>query len=567
MFENKGCQAVLYVIGALTVIGLLYTGTCSSMMPWAQPQQQNQNVALVAELDGRQVGSDDVLKVADELRKSRPTNGDPRQEFRLTVDALDQTLTLIAIDGLAKAKGVTADQKTVTEYVEGDFRERAARVKASYIAAKKLKADATDAEFEAVFKKDPQSGGRSFDEIKKGAVEQGQTLVGDPENGKLFRAQVLIHGLTQAYAASIDASPEAYKKSTESLEVKSLPFDDLNVPLEERQATAEKALADLKGGMKFPDAIKKYASKKPDIALPMPRAQVETLPDLAPLLALKPGQMSDVIVFQGNPTIYVLESVKVNVPPDFDKKQKFYLDTYKTTQANKVLAKDLEEVKKSAKWKSDVCRLSFELGVLESKGPTNGMDAYHASLKEISSKLNGLKPTDMLGVKLLPMAKYEAFETVFSSSKPEVQKELRAERSELIREVLSDTESVALRLELYDNEVAAGNFEAAGEALVDAAKNNAGTDPIAIDLNQQVSAKLTEARAAKKIDAAVLDAVQKEIDNFKQGILQAEKDKEEAEKNASKVDDELKKLDESGSGQSKTGPDKKPGDAGKGAGK
>ncbi|MBS1713142.1 MAG: hypothetical protein JST30_02265 [Armatimonadetes bacterium] len=568
MFENKGCQAVLYVIGGLTVIGLLYTGTCSSMMPWAQPQAQNQNVALVAELDGKKVGSDDVLKVADVLRRDRPTNGDPRQEFRLTVDALDQSLTLIAIDGLAKLKGASADDKTIAEYVENDFRERAARVKASYIATKKLKPDATDAEFEAVFKKDPQAGGKTFDEIKKAAVEQGQTLANDPENGAVFRAQVLVHALTKAYAASVEATPEAYKKSTESFETKSLPFDDVKVPLDERKATADKALADLKGGMKFPDAIKKYAPKKPDIALPMPRALVEASPELAPILSIKPGQVSDVIVFQGNPTIYIVDSVKANVPPDFDKKQKFYLDTYKTSQATKQLGKDLEEVKKSVKWHSDVCRLSFELGVLESKGPTEGIDAFHAALRDIASKLKDAKPTDLLGAKLQAMAKFEAFETVFSSSKPEEKKEMRAERSEMIRDVLSDTESVVLRLELFDNEAEAGNFEAAGEALVDAAKNNTGSDPIAIDLNQQITTKLEAARTAKKIDTAVLDAVQKEIDNFKKGILQAEQDKEDAAKNAAKVDDELKKLDEGGSGgQSKGGTEKKPQDAGKGAGK
>ena len=317
--------------------------------------------------------------------------------------------------------------------------------------------------------------------------------------------------------------------------------------------------------MKFPDAIKKYAKMKPDISIPYPRSLIEASPELAPILALKPGQMTGVIDYLGSPTIFILDSVKSNVPPDFDKKQKFYLDSYKAAQADKLLGKQLDEVRKGVKWHSDVCQLSFELGEVETKGTAGGIAKFHESLKEISAKLAKVQPNDLLGAKLLPMAKYEAFETLFLSSQPEAQKELRAERSELIREVLSDTESVVLRLELYDNEVQNGDFEAAGEALVGAAQNNTGTDPAAVDYNQRITAKLKEAEAAKKIDSAVLDRVRKEIDTFKQGVIQAEKDKVEAEKNASKVDDELKKLDDGG--QSKAGQPKAPTDTAKGAGK
>lgn len=558
MFEKKGCQVLLGVLGVLTIIGLMNTGTCSGLSHLGQQPNQQGAGAVIAQLGDRPILADVIDQAVEQERMQQPGISNPAYEFYTFGTAIDKAVNQAATVILAEQRGLKADETVLKALMDKEWARGMEQAKLQLIQNKKLKAGATEKEFVETFKKE---NGKTPDELKAARLVELTAQLKDPAQGQQLRDNILSASLADAYQKDANVSLDDLKKSFENFNVQRLAFDDPKVPKEKRQETAEKALADLKGGLKFEDVAKKYAPGKPIAPLPYGRGLLENQPDLKIILDLKPGQTSDIIDQLDSPVIYKLVSVTPNLPKDFEKNKNEQLKQYKFQKASEALQKDVEGLKSSKlKWVDPGVEFGYDVFRTQNEGFKLGAEGLKKKYEELVDKSAAVKPTTGLGDKMLTLGKFSAFESYFASLTPEQQKEKREDRTTILQDVLEKSESIDVRMLLYDNLVAAEDWETAGAVLLQAAEYNTGTDENATRAASEIRMRVSKAEGDKKIDKDVLLSVKKELARWEQEKIDANKEQKEAEKTKSNVTDELKQFNDpeavKKAEQSKTG-DKK----------
>lgn len=547
LFEKKGCQVMAYILGFLTIVGLLYTGTCRGMVPGSGGNGASTDPVVM--VVGQQKINVSQVELAEKNFQNDPTAaaGDPQVDFLNAVRAIDQIATEAAISNLAKKNGVVVTDAAVTALLVKQKPEFIARQRQDLITAGKIKADASEADFVKAFK---EKNGTTPDEAHKAFIDNILSKMKDPTSGSTLKVQVEGALLNDLYQTKSTVTIEKLKDSYTSYKVKRLMFTDPKMDVEQKKAEAAKALVDLKNGVKFDDAIKKYDKSGSNVVMPLDKKRVETSDQLKFLLDLKPGQFSDVREENGTVIIYQLVDVKQELPPDFEKNKETLLKNFKVTEANDKLESEIKAYKEGGniQFKDDGFKLAYDLYQLQANGFSQGLDKMSAQLKEIATKAKSIQPQTVLGSKLKTLVRYMAFESYFMGLKPDEQKAEREERTEILREVLEDTPSMRLRMDLFDNLVAAEDYESAGETLVDAAKNDVGSDPASVAANNELEARIAQAEKNAKIPKESIEAAKKEVERWKRERAEDEKQREADEKemkeSSKAADKDLEKLND-----------------------
>lgn len=564
MFSHKGCQVILWIVGVLFIVGMLNNGTCGGLMRGGANPQGTELDPVVMVVGGQSVTASAIQDTEAKMRSQQSMpGGDPQVDFFVTARAIDQSIEQAALAILAKKKGIQVTDATVTALLK---KQKAAFIeseKQRLIQSGKLKADAPEADVIKAFKE--ASGGKTPDEAHEAFIGQILTRMKDTQNEGQLIGQLQGALLSDQYQGTINATVDQLKDSYTNYKIKRLTFSDPQASTEGKKASAAKALAEIKGGMKFDDAIKKYDKTGSNAVIPIDKKRVETMEQLKFLMDLKPGQVSDVKDESGIVSIYQLIEVKVDLPPNFEKDKDRLLTDYKANLASDQIVKDVEAIKNGSEvqFKDDAFKLTYDMFKAQNDAAKVGPEKAAARFKELAEEAKALQPKTGVGARLKTLVRYVAFETVFTGLKPEEQNAARKERAEVLREVLDNTPAMRIRLDLYENYVAMGDFESAGEALLDAAKNDVGSDPASVASNSDLEGRVAKAEKDGKISKEIIAAVKKEIERWKQERIADEKQREADEKEqkeaAKQADEELKKLNdpEAVKKQAETTPPKK----------
>jgi hypothetical protein len=535
MFDKKGCQVLLGLVGIALAVGLLSTGTC--MAGSGGPQTFDDLTVLT--VAGRAVPYRELAKGVEEARRSRPQT-DPSTMFFSGIQALDSIITQASLTALAKTKGVTLTDAQAVKLFEDSMAGRLQEAKSQMIQQGILKPDADDAAFNEAFKK---SQGVSVAEAVKSAVDDFAAAIKDPDRAFEARSSVLGLALREKYVADAPETLDDVKKSFETFKLVRIAFDDVSKPSEERRAQAEKALEELKGGAKFMDVLAKYTPKGSKEPLDLSRNTMEAEPTFKPLLELKPGQHSEIVDQFGTPVIFYVSAIEPGTPPDFEKNKDAFLKTYKERKANSRLQEDIKALKDPASitWGDPALKLAYEVYSAMSGGTAPG--ERKDLLKRLAEESQTVEAKTPLGQNLAELAGFAAFENYYMMLNPEEQVAARPERLERLRKALEGTEDINLRLLLYDTLLEEGQFEEAAAELKDAAGMVVGFGPMDVAMLGEVRSRLAAAEKNPKMQKEWLQGTRDELDRWAKERSVYEKEQKELEEERKKAEAELEKAE------------------------
>lgn len=486
--------------------------TCAMANPDNRPgaaQAQAQKESVVVEVDGVPVTSKEVQDIVDQQTKQYAQFGGlpAEQEPMMVAGALNQVIQQAAIRSLTQKSGLTLTDEQVRAKFTEQIDQAVKQVREQMLGQKMIKPDATQADVDKAFK---AQSGRSLTEAIQQAKDQFEKgLKEDPEK---TRAPILLQAYLEQQAKANPASEAELKANYDTYTVKQILLKGPDA-----KAQAEKIEGELKGGLKFEDAMNRYSKDMPlpnkkvaENTLTLTAAQFET-PQYTSLKGLKAGEVSPPSEnFEGT-AIYKIIGVKQELPKDFDKnKAKLAEDLAKQRVAKEVQTK-AEAIAKGEGivWKNDVYK------ALASLNPAPGEDAkaQEAKLrtaadaaKAASAKASGDE------LRLAGLLRYAALSQLASA--PGTDKAaLRKDQIAAIQDVLKAREDAGFRMNLV-NLLTEDKSPEAGDALLEAARYNNDTTPKGQSQYASMAAKLAELKTAKLITTEQAAQVQTELSRW-----------------------------------------------------
>ncbi|MBN8689278.1 MAG: hypothetical protein J0L72_00655 [Armatimonadetes bacterium] len=537
-FEKSGCGTIV-AIGLVVVMALGVASQCNlgSRASDANNPQPGANAAadVVAKAGGYTVSAQAISEAYDKNIAMMDQNGRAQagafgvyEGIPASVRAETYMNTVAElIDGavnlnLAQKGGVVLTTDQIVSTLSADLKTQIDQVRAQMQQEGKLKAGATDAEFETAFK--AQFGQSTADIMASKANEVKALLATEP--GKLAlggRASYL--ALVDKNAKAMNIPKEELDKMFYSVKLKSILLKEAIG--QDRMAEAQKVYDEIKSGkITFEAAMDKY-SDNPAEKGKAKRDKVDILAyqfllidkDYGPVKDLKPGQMSNVIKGADGPIIYKYIEETDGKPADFNSRVEFYKESHAKFKANVAYNKDLEAARQEVEFphpgfgsifilKSQFARLKVQpdqlLKAYQSGKAAIGIDSQAGA---IGAYIAGLRLQ-----KLLPG----------KPGTPSAQ-----ELAEAGARYADMFDGPAIRLEMVTQFVKLKSKEA-GNQLLKAAQSNSTYGPQGLDFNKKIFAQLDELKKAGLIEPATV----KEIEAVQAKWLADKKADDEARKKA-----------------------------------
>jgi len=530
LFDKKGCQVLLGVIGLLLAIGMLNSGSCGFFgNNQAGTTLEDQVVATVA---GQPLKYKELTEALEQVRKSRP-GSDPSTQFQTAVQALDSLVTSAVTANLAKSHNVKLTDSQATELFKTENQAQVEMVRSQMISQGVVKPDADMKAVDAAFKK---MQGVSLTEASQAAQTDFENSLKDPARHEAAIRSVLIAALRDKYRKEANDSLDDLKKSYEEFVLLRLPFDDASKSEQDRTASADKAIAELDAGAKFAAVMAKYNAKASKEPMKLARELVSSQESLKPILDLKPGQHSQVVNQFGTPTIFLLQSINPGLPANFEKNKDQILQSFRQTMADRRLSDEITKLKsaKNIKWGDPALEYLYEVNeALTSQGTSPAERSK--TLVALVQKGETVTAKTPIGESLVGLTKFAAFSLYYGTLSEDEKAEKRGEWIDVLNRALEDTEDTGLRLQLYDAELQEGNFEEAAVTLKGAMASIYGYEANDLAMLGEVKARLDSAAKNPKMQKEWLQGVRDEIQRW-----ETERAKAEAEQR--QLDEEQKKF-------------------------
>lgn len=291
--------------------------------------------------------------------------------------------------------------------------------------------------------------------------------------------------VSQQYEKEINVTDEQIRNSYNNYSMKRILLSPATHPKQDVAQLAQSIVADLRANkIKFEDAMDKYTDDAPAAGKPkhenINMADVRTLeltPELKPLVALKPGMISDPLSLKEGAAIYRLDSIQSTLPPDYDKNKAQYRKNYVNGLAVQKLQEGLEKLRSGKiAWKNDGFKFAYEWNRFTNSPGFNSMslaDKKNALQDFIQRGENAATNTDGEGAKAAQGARYLAFNMLSDLSTPEERTALNDQKLKLFSEILNVLDDAAVRIDLAkmyakksgeDRKNAATYLEAAAQA-------------------------------------------------------------------------------------------------------
>lgn len=538
--DNKGCQAVMIGTMVLIIAGMV-------LGPGLGSFGQNPNNPTLFKLNGKDVTANDfeqsMRRNEQLLREADPTGqraiGSANEQLSLYGRTMSEKVDAAAVGILVSRLGSEPSDEALVGGTEKLFRDQVTMMRSQMIATGMLKPNATDAEFEAMFR---QQIGGSPDEVIKREVDRLRTQLADPNQ----RAQALpaaqVAYLQRAYIDKAVVSEADVRADFDELQFSVLRFDDATQSLTDRQSAAEKALADVRGGKSLAEAQKAHAPKGKVTSETLPRRLLNLQPQLAALGKLKDKEFSDVISIGGVPVIYQATGVKSTLPKDFEQQKTQLIAQRKEQQGRETFQKEITAARKGIKVESSepIWALLARFTQLQQDmdlrlNPAEQRKSSLALLEEVKA----IDPAKAGASRLVNLLRWGLTEDVYSSGTPEEQKAMVAERIEATEALLVDVEDNELRTQLVEFLYQQQEFEKGAELLLVAATNNADFGPPGQQVYGRLRSLADAQQKAGKLDADAYRQVDEALGKWLTDKAANDREQRKLEEEARKAQEEL----------------------------
>jgi len=474
-------------------------------------------------LDGKPI-SERIVNSAVQAQSSQ-SNQPGSKPFEMKASAysgiIDEAMTEAALISLVTKMGAKTDDATLLATGKAQFEEQIEGQRMQMEMNKKLKPNATPAEFDAEIKK--MTGGKSLADIRKSREDSLRSELKDPKQREAVIGQLARQLLQEVFRSKRNPTDAEVRSSYDVYQYLQLLVSDnggiVNAPgkaspkvkVDERIAAAQK---DLKAGVPFEQVVDKYTTqpmigkKKPsENFIDYPVNSIKNDTQLKSLLTLKPGQVSDVLTTPMGKSIYKLVKIKSNLPKDYDKSKDKYKKEYLDPLVSEDLQKAIDETKKSPGFiKFDAPGFKAIYDVQQAKSPMGmqipGKTTTAQQWKDLDAEAQAAFKKN-LGFDETPavLAWYVAFNAMWDDPTSDKAK-LRPERIEMLNAILQHNEDFDIRMDLVNAYLEDKKNDEAAQQLLQASTNNASFDPTGFDRFNKVRDQLNKMQLDKSITDA-----------------------------------------------------------------
>lgn len=538
LVEKPACGAVVGGISILLAASFIMSGSCRMAGLGGNGQQNGgQPKAPVVVTVGKfEVTEDDLNREKESMGMQGAVT--PSQEASLTAFALRSRLDRGYALELAARKGVAISDEQMLKMLQKQIDDQLMQMKMQAQMAGRLKSGSDD-EFDKFLK---EQTGKTKAEYRTGLMDEFKTkALADPALKLKAEGDFVVPMLVEQATASIKPTDDDLKAQFLTFNMKKVFVRSL--PDEKRaKETIDKAAAELKAGTPFETVMSRYSQDTPDpgktvaeTISKMNGASIQGDEGLKPILKLKAGEVSDVLKTQSGYGIYKVLSIDSTFKQaDFDKQKADLAKTYASQTAQKQVLDEIDKLKKDnaipIKWGSKGYELIYKWNQIPDQKLTQAEQT--AKFEEIAKE--AATATDTVSPKMLAIARYVAFTSVWNATPTDKRAAMIGERVESLAQVLQYTEGVDLRLEMVDALAEQKKGPEAAAALLEAARVNNDYDQKGQSFFNAINGKLLSLKEKGLLAAADEKSIEDEQTRWKNE--RAEKDKAEAER---KKQDEL----------------------------
>lgn len=337
----KKLQAVSLAFVIVMALGMVaYFGT----MPTGGPGggERSQNVALV---NGEPIQREQFeMTVSEKSRERTMLSGDALAAVGVRAEVFREQVDQLLIAQAAEKEGISLSDRDLNREIDKLVDQQVKQERERAAQGKQL----TDQQFEMIIR---SAMGKSLAEWREELRQNWET------RKPLLRQALLQQKLMEKVANVPNPSDEELKRSYDLLTIRHILVSTDKRTEEQARKRAEEILQKVRSGSDFAKLAKEFSddpgSKQNGGSLgAVPRSQVAMMfvPEFARAVeALQPGQVSDLVKTQYGFHIIRLDSVKPNVPADFEKKKADYAKQYVETMRNAKWQQYLAHLRRTAK--------------------------------------------------------------------------------------------------------------------------------------------------------------------------------------------------------------------------
>lgn len=337
----KKVQAVSIAFVIVMGLGMVaYFGT----VPLGGPSgsEHSQNIALVNGEPIQRAPFEEM--VHERAREQAMLSGDALASVGVRARVFQEQVDQVLIAQAAEKEGISLSDRDLDREIDKLVEQQVKQERERASQGKQI----TDQQFEMVIR---NAMGKSVAEWRDELRQNWQA------RKPLLRQALLQQKLMEKVANVPNPSDEELKRSYDLLTIRHILVSTDKRTEEQARKRAEEILQKVRSGADFAKLAKEFSddpgSKQNGGSLgAIPRSQVAAFfaPEFARAVeALQPGQVSDLVKTQFGFHIIRLDSVKPNVPADFEKKKADYAKQYVDTMRNAKWQQYLAQLRRAAK--------------------------------------------------------------------------------------------------------------------------------------------------------------------------------------------------------------------------
>jgi hypothetical protein len=459
----------------------------------------------------------------------------------VTANVMDHLFKL----ALASEKGVKMDDNAVQDAIPSLWQQQIETFKSILTSEGKLKPTSTEKEFEDAFQKETQySQGMTIDQAKQYFTDEFNRAFSMPSRRELIRSEIAWTQLMQKYRAAVNLTDDQVKNSFNDYSVQQIVF--VGKTGAEGQQLAEKAEADIKGGMKFEDAIKKYSTDKPAVGKnltdpqPIQSSYLQYFPNDRPLLDLKTGEVSSPIDDGTNTKIYKVIKITPDPTNSYATKKADVRKQMLDSSAQDAMQKDLTALEKSDKlvWKSDAFKAIYDFTKVNQSSPGQMKE----DTKKVEDEARAAIKSDSGHSDVATYALLIANTSIWNSATPAEQKSLTADRIATFEQVLQTMQDGQMEVDLSDLYLRAGRMDDAIKMLKQASTNVQGTTREALSVYESILSRVDKLQAQGKLKDADAKAIRDSLATWRDQMAQQQQYMIDAAKERAKQEAENQRI-------------------------
>lgn len=337
----KKVQAASIAFVVVMALGMVaYFGVVPTGGPPAG--EHRQNVAIV---NGEPIQREPFeAMVRDRARENMARSGDALAAVGVRSQVFREQVEQVLIAQAAEKEGISFSDRDLDREIEKLVDQQVKQERERAAQGKQI----TDQQFEMIIR---SAMGKSVDAWREELRRNWET------RKPLLRQELLRQKLMEKVAKVPTPSDEELKHSYDLLAIRHILVSTANRTEEQARKRAEEILQKVRSGADFAKLAQEFSddpgSKQRGGSLPViSRAQVALAfaPEFATAVeALQPGQVSDLVKTPFGFHLIRLDSVKPNVPADFEKKKADYVNQYVETMRNAKWQQYLAQLRRTAK--------------------------------------------------------------------------------------------------------------------------------------------------------------------------------------------------------------------------